>query len=217
MAPCSRAPARSASGDLSNGCTSAGPHFNPFERTHGAPSDQNRHVGDLGNIQSDSRGVASVSIEDSLVTLNGIFSVVGCVAAFPAFCCARRGAKLTDRGCVQARARRARGACVRPSRAAVADAPLGLQGEDDLGRGGDDESLKTGNAGARLACGVIARDPVGVGEASDNDELCHCSRCCRSGAPLVVMGTVYASPNNPTAMGHDPAVPSRQLSHSPFT
>ena len=28
--------------------------------------------------------------------------------------------------------------------------------EDDLGRGGDEESKKTGNAGKRIACGVVA-------------------------------------------------------------
>ncbi|KAI0688874.1 superoxide dismutase [Earliella scabrosa] len=103
-----------ASGDLSNGCISAGPHFNPFEVAHGAPSDppQKRHVGDLGNIKTSSQGVASISLEDPLISLNGPMSIIG--------------------------------------RAVVVHA-----GTDDLGRGDDEESLKTGNAGARAACGVI--------------------------------------------------------------
>jgi len=99
-------------GDNTNGCTSAGPHFNPFSKTHGAPSDETRHVGDLGNFKTDGQGNATGSIQDKLVKLIGPESVLG--------------------------------------RTIVVHG-----GTDDLGKGGNEDSLKTGNAGGRPACGVI--------------------------------------------------------------
>ncbi|KAL4907558.1 superoxide dismutase [Aspergillus multicolor] len=99
-------------GDNTNGCTSAGPHFNPFGKTHGAPEDEVRHVGDLGNFKTDVEGNAKGSKTDKLVKLIGSESVLG--------------------------------------RTLVVHA-----GTDDLGRGDSEESKKTGNAGARPACGVI--------------------------------------------------------------
>ncbi|KXL46279.1 hypothetical protein M433DRAFT_88174 [Acidomyces richmondensis BFW] len=101
-----------AFGDNTNGCTSAGPHFNPHGKEHGAPTDTERHVGDLGNIKTDGQGNAKGSRTDKLIKLIGPESVLG--------------------------------------RTIVTHA-----GTDDLGKGGDAESKKTGNAGARPACGVI--------------------------------------------------------------
>jgi len=101
-------------GDVSNGCTSAGAHFNPHKKQHAGPddADRDRHVGDLGNVQTDANGVATVNIKDKVISLHGEHSILGrCLV--------------------------------------VHEKP------DDLGRGGDDESKKTGNAGKRLACGIV--------------------------------------------------------------
>jgi len=99
-------------GDNTNGCTSAGPHFNPHSKDHGAPKDDNRHVGDLGNVGTDSEGNTKGTVTDKLIKLIGPESVIG--------------------------------------RTVVVHA-----GTDDLGKGGNAESKKTGNAGPRPACGVI--------------------------------------------------------------
>lgn len=64
-------------GDNTNGCTSAGPHFNPFGKNHGAPEDEERHVGDLGNIETNAQGTAHGTIEDKHIKLIGPHSIVG--------------------------------------------------------------------------------------------------------------------------------------------
>ncbi|KAG8224204.1 hypothetical protein J437_LFUL002660 [Ladona fulva] len=101
-------------GDLSGGCGSTGGHFNPEMKNHGSPTSSDRHVGDLGNIQANSIGLAKVAIVDSVISLlpNSKNNIVG--------------------------------------RAIVVHA-----GEDDLGLGGHEDSLSSGHAGARLACGII--------------------------------------------------------------
>jgi len=100
-------------GDLTNGCTSAGGHFNPFKNNHGAPGDMTRHVGDLGNIQAGPDGRAVIDLTDYQITLFGSNNILG--------------------------------------RALVVHAD-----EDDLGKGGHDDSLTTGHAGGRVGCGIIA-------------------------------------------------------------
>ncbi|XP_076644396.1 superoxide dismutase [Cu-Zn]-like [Halictus rubicundus] len=99
-------------GDNTNGCTSAGPHFNPLGKEHGGPQADVRHVGDLGNVEAGADGVANVNITDKLIQLKGEYSIIG--------------------------------------RTLVVHAD-----PDDLGKGGHELSKTTGNAGARLACGVV--------------------------------------------------------------
>lgn len=102
---------------VSQGCKSTGGHYNPFKKTHGAPTSKIRHVGDLGNVYSDGQGIVDLIKMDHLVSLVGEYSIIG--------------------------------------RAFVLHAKT-----DDLGKGGDKESTITGNAGKRIACGVIVHSRI---------------------------------------------------------
>eukprot|EP00698_Gefionella_okellyi_P005835 TRINITY_DN15276_c0_g1_i1.p1 TRINITY_DN15276_c0_g1~~TRINITY_DN15276_c0_g1_i1.p1 ORF type:complete len:202 (+),score=23.92 TRINITY_DN15276_c0_g1_i1:28-633(+) len=104
-------------GDTSNGCLAAGAHFNPLKMVHGAPGDEIRHVGDLGNISVDETGRGVLEIEDRMLSLRGERSIIGRTVVIHS-------------------------------------------GTDDLGRGNDAMSLTTGNAGQRVACGVIGIAPL---------------------------------------------------------
>ena len=106
-------------GDLTDKCMSMCAHFNPYEKTHGCPGMKNRHVGDLGNIQSNNKGEVKYVMYDDVIKLRGT------------------KANIIGRGLII------------------------HEDEDDCGNGGNPESLKTGNAGKRIACGVI-------GYAKDN-------------------------------------------------
>lgn len=86
--------------------TSAGGHFNPLGKPHGAPTNKERHMGDLGNITANKDGIAKFEMVDSVIAFDGTSSIIG------------------------------RGVIVH-------------KGEDDL------KTQPTGNAGPRVACGVI--------------------------------------------------------------
>jgi superoxide dismutase, Cu-Zn family len=86
--------------------TSAGGHFNPTHKPHGAPDAAERHVGDLGNLEADAAGKAHLEWKDKMLKFSGENSILG-------------------------------------------HAVIVHEKEDDL------KSQPVGNAGGRLACGVI--------------------------------------------------------------
>ena len=58
-------------GDLTDKCTSMCAHFNPYDTTHGCPGMSKRHVGDLGNIKTNSKGEAKYTFSDNMIKLRG--------------------------------------------------------------------------------------------------------------------------------------------------
>ncbi len=57
--------------------TSAGGHYNPLDQPHGGPDDEERHVGDMGNINADDNGTAEISYTDPLMAFSGETSILG--------------------------------------------------------------------------------------------------------------------------------------------
>jgi Cu-Zn family superoxide dismutase len=86
--------------------TSAGSHYNPEGHQHGLPSTENRHAGDLGNVESDGEGKAHYELTVDNISIAGSKNpIIG--------------------------------------RAVIVHAKI------------DDASQPAGNAGGRIACGVI--------------------------------------------------------------
>lgn len=57
--------------------SSAGAHFNPTNKKHGSPDETDRHVGDLGNLEADSKGHAHYERLDKAISLSGSNSIMG--------------------------------------------------------------------------------------------------------------------------------------------
>lgn len=59
------------SGNMLDKCEACKGHFNPYNEVHGGRHSKHRHVGDLGNIEVNSNGIAKETFYDSKIKLRG--------------------------------------------------------------------------------------------------------------------------------------------------
>lgn len=57
--------------------TSAGGHYNPTDNQHGSPTQDNRHMGDMGNLVVVEDEPATIDYVDPKIKLNGPNSIIG--------------------------------------------------------------------------------------------------------------------------------------------
>ncbi len=57
--------------------TSAGGHFDPHDEPHAGPDADERHVGDMGNLEADGDGVAEMNYLDTVISFEGAGNILG--------------------------------------------------------------------------------------------------------------------------------------------
>lgn len=57
--------------------TSAGGHYDPTDMPHAAPTDEERHMGDMGNLPAGEDGIATLEYVDEKIVLSGVNSILG--------------------------------------------------------------------------------------------------------------------------------------------
>jgi len=147
-------------------CGSSGGHFNPYKKYHGdlGLDTDSRHVGDYGNVLAGERGEinfrAHIMVDpEGEVGSEKIPHEIKCRRKY--YCSKKRellGKCSRKNHCYKAASEIYHYTVNTPrfelegKNSIVGRAVVLHAGQDDLGQGGDDGSVATGNAGARVAC-----------------------------------------------------------------